>query len=192
MLQWKSYTVSSWLHEKHPGVNIPLCIYHYQIYIEDNFWIGLLHTQLWCYPEWVHCSLHGAETRNIQSWTVRLDLYKHKPKIFKHNFLIDGNLPCRQMLTLDDACRLLKTCAAVAACNSEGWPLQSTMSTATETQGGGGHEPFHWDHKLAESHWHSESYTIIIKQLCHSLLCPFSPTAALSYSLHFPVFFFLT
>lgn len=46
-----------WLHEKHPGVNIPLCFYNYQIYIEDHFWIGLLHTRMWCYPEWVHCSL---------------------------------------------------------------------------------------------------------------------------------------
>lgn len=46
-----------WLHEKHPGVNVPLCIYNYQIYTEDNFWIGLLHTRMWCYPEWVHCSL---------------------------------------------------------------------------------------------------------------------------------------
>lgn len=87
-------------------------------------------------------------------------------------------LSCRQILALDDDCRLLKICAAVAACNSEGWPLQSTMSTATEKQRGGGPEPFLWDHKLAESHWHSESYTIIIKQLCHSL-CP-SPQLLLS------------
>lgn len=135
--------------------------------------------------------LSGVETRNIQSLAVWLGLYKYKLKIFKHNLLTDMKLSCRQMLALDDDCRLLKTCAALAACNSEVWPLQSTMSTATETQGGGGPEPFPWDYKLAESHWHSESYTIIIKQLCHPLLCP-SPPLFLSVTVLIFYFFFVT
>lgn len=98
-----------------------------------------------------------------------------------------------QILASYDDCRLLKICAAVAPCNSEGLPLQSTKNTATETQGAGGRGPqdFHWDHKLAESHWHSESYTIIIRQLCHSLLGPSSPLL-LSVSLFFLSIFFFT
>lgn len=55
--------------------------------------------------------------------------------------------------------------------------------------GGGGPESFPWDYKLAESHWHSESYTIIIKQLCHPLLCP-SPPLLLSVTVLIFYFFF--
>lgn len=96
-------------------------------------------------------------------------------------------LSCRQILALDDDCRLLRS-AAVAACNSEGWPLQSTMSTATETRGAGtgagGRNLFHWVRNLL-SYWHSESYIRIIKQLSHHSLVSSSPTAHLSYTLHF-------
>lgn len=137
---------------------------------------------------WVSSLLSGGETRNIQ-FVVRLGLYKYKLKIFKHNLLTDMKLSCRLILALDDDCKFLKICAAVAACNSEGWPLQSTMSTATETQGGGGPEPFHRGHKLAESHWHSESYTIILKQLCHPHLYP-SPPLLLTVTVLVVFFFF--
>lgn len=118
---------------------------------------------------WVSSLLSGVKTRNIQSLTVRLGLYKNKPKIFKHNLLTDMKLSCLQILALDDDCRLLKICAAVTACNSEGWPLQNTMSTATEKQRGGGPEPFLWDHKFAESHWHSELHDN------YKAFVPFSP-----------------
>lgn len=123
---------------------------------------------------WVSSLLSGVETRNIQSLTVRLGLYKYKLRIFKHNLLTDMKL-----MSSDISFRwcLQASENLHCSCSMQQWRVTSTEHNeyCNWNKAGGGPESFHWDHNLAESHWHSESYTRIIKQFRHPLLCPFPP-----------------
>lgn len=167
MLQWKFYAVSScdltW--KTSQGKRSSLYLQLSNIYWGSflNWIVTYANVML----SWVSSLLSGGETRNIQSLTVRLGLCNYKLKIFQHNLnsfiVMSSDISFRWWLQASENLR--------CSCSMQQWRVTSTEHNeyCNWKTGRRRAELFHRDHKPAESHWHSESYTVIIKQLCSSL-----------------------